>query len=121
MLPLLREALVPQGRLSDDSFLAGYGVTEAIPGPLFTFSAYLGAVVAPAGAALLWSAVALTFIFLSGMLIALAGLPVWLWLGHYLAALRPGPALAGINPAQWPRCWSAFFCSNAGGCRRLRS
>jgi chromate transporter len=96
VLPLLRDALVPQGWLSDDSFLAGYGVAQAIPGPLFTFSAYLGAVVAPASGALLWSAVALVFMFLPGMLIALAGLPVWLWLGHHPAARA---ALAGINAA----------------------
>jgi chromate transporter len=96
VLPLLRDALVPQGWLSDDTFLAGYGVAQAIPGPLFTFSAYLGAAVAPAGAALLRSAVALIFIFLPGVLIALAGLPVWLWLGHHPAARA---ALAGINAA----------------------
>lgn len=96
VLPLLRDALVPQGWLSDNTFLAGYGVAQTIPGPLFTFSAYLGAVVAPAGAALLWSAVALIFIFLPGVLIALAGLPVWLWLGHHPAARA---ALAGINAA----------------------
>jgi chromate transporter len=96
VLPLLRDALVPQGWLSDSSFLAGYGVAQAIPGPLFTFSAYLGAVVAPAGTALLWSAVALIFIFLPGALIALAGLPIWLWLGHHPAARA---ALAGINAA----------------------
>jgi chromate transporter len=96
VLPLLRDALVPQGWLSDNTFLAGYGVAQAIPGPLFTFSAYLGAVVAPAGSALLWSVVALIFIFLPGMLIALAGLPVWLWLGHHPAARA---ALAGINAA----------------------
>jgi chromate transporter len=91
-----RDALVPQDWLSDDSFLAGYGVAQAIPGPLFTFSAYLGAVVAPAGAALLWSVVGRIFIFLPGVLIALAGLPVWLWLGHHPAARA---ALAGINAA----------------------
>ena len=96
VLPLLRDALVPEGWLSDDTFLAGYAVVQAIPGPLFTFSAYLGAVVAPAGAALLWSAVALIFMFLPGVLIALAGLPVWLWLGHHPAARA---ALAGINAA----------------------
>ena len=96
VLPLLRDALVPQDWLSDNAFLSGYGVAQAIPGPLFTFSAYLGAVVAPAGVALLWSAVALIFIFLPGVLIALAGLPVWLWLGHHPAARA---ALAGINAA----------------------
>jgi chromate transporter len=96
VLPLLRDALVPQGWLSDSAFLAGYGLAQAIPGPLFTFSAYLGAVVAPLGVALLWSAVALIFIFLPGALIALAGLPIWLWLGHHPAARA---ALAGINAA----------------------
>jgi len=96
VLPLLRDALVPQDWLSDNAFLSGYGVAQAIPGPLFTFSAYLGAVVAPAGAALLWSAVALIFIFLPGVLIALAGLPVWLWLSHHPAARA---ALAEINAA----------------------
>jgi chromate transporter len=96
VLPLLRDALVPQGWVSDSEFLAGYGLAQAIPGPLFTFSAYLGAAVAPAGAALLWSAVALILIFLPGLLVALAGLPVWLWLGHHPAARA---ALAGINAA----------------------
>jgi chromate transporter len=96
VLPLLRDALVPQGWLSDDRFLAGYGVAQAVPGPLFTFAAYLGAAVAPPGAAPLWSAVALICIFLPGLLIALAGLPVWLWLGHHPAARA---ALAGINAA----------------------
>jgi chromate transporter len=96
VLPLLRDSLVPQGWLSDSTFLAGYGVAQAIPGPLFTFSAYLGAVVAPAGAALLWSGAALVFMFLPGLLIALAGLRIWLWLGHHPAARA---ALAGINAA----------------------
>jgi len=98
VLPLLRDALVPQGWLSDSAFLAGYGVAQAIPGPLFTFSAYLGAIVAPAGAGatMLWSSLALIFIFLPGLLIALAGLPVWLWLGHHPAARA---ALAGVNAA----------------------
>ncbi|MGY4503910.1 chromate transport protein ChrA [Bradyrhizobium sp. GM24.11] len=42
MLPLLREAFVAPGWLSDDAFLAGYGAAQAVPGPLFTFAAYLG-------------------------------------------------------------------------------
>jgi chromate transporter len=96
VLPLLRDALVPQGWLSDDRFLAGYGMAQAVPGPLFTFAAYLGAAVAPTGSALPWACVALVFIFLPGLLIALAGLRVWLWLGHHPAARG---ALAGINAA----------------------
>ncbi len=96
VLPLLRDALVPSGWLTDDVFLAGYGATQAMPGPLFTFSAYLGAVVAPAGSAALWSAVALAFVFLPGILVALAGLPLWTWARRHPAA-RAG--LAGVNAA----------------------
>lgn len=96
VLPLLRDALVPYQWLTDSSFLAGYGAAQAVPGPLFTFAAYLGAAVAPAGNAPLWSLVALVFLFLPGILIALAGLPLWGWLGHHPAARG---ALAGINAA----------------------
>lgn len=96
VLPLLRDALVPHRWLTDSSFLAGYGAAQAIPGPLFTFAAYLGAAVAPAGHAVLWSFVALVFLFLPGILIALAGLPLWAWLGHHPAARG---ALTGINAA----------------------
>jgi chromate transporter len=96
VLPLLRDALVPQGWLSDNAFLAGYGAAQAIPGPLFTFSAYLGAMVAPHGAAAFWSGTALVFMFLPGVLVAVAGLPLWSWLGHHPAARA---ALAGINAA----------------------
>ncbi len=95
VLPLLRAALVP-GWLSDNAFLAGYGVAQAVPGPLFTFSAYLGAVMAPSGSALLWSVAALVFMFLPGILVVLAGLPLWTWLARHPAAQG---GLAGINAA----------------------
>jgi len=97
VLPLLRDAMVPTGMLSDDTFLAGYGVAQAVPGPLFTLAAYLGAAAAPSGASpLVWGAVALAAIFLPGMLTAVAGVPVWRWLvGHPSAQ----GALAGINAA----------------------
>jgi chromate transporter len=75
VLPLLREAFVVPGWLSDDAFLAGYGAAQAVPGPLFTFAAYLGALASPqrlAGAAL-----GLFGIFLPGILILLAALPFW--------------------------------------------
>ena len=96
VLPLLRDALVPHRWLTDSTFLTGYGAAQAVPGPLFTFAAYLGAAVAPAGKAPLWSLVALVFLFLPGILIAIAGLPLWAWLGHHPAARG---ALAGINAA----------------------
>jgi len=95
VLPLLRDAMVPSGMLTDDTFLAGYGVAQAVPGPLFTLAAYLGAAAAPTGASpLVWGAAALVFIFLPGMLAAVAGVPVWRWLVSHPAAQG---ALAGIN------------------------
>lgn len=96
VLPLLRAELVPHRWLTDSSFLAGYGAAQAVPGPLFTFAAYLGAAIAPPGKAPLWSLVALVCVFLPGILIAIAGLPLWAWLGNHPAA-RGG--LAGVNAA----------------------
>ncbi len=96
VLPLLRDALVPSGWMSDNTFLTGYGMAQAVPGPLFTVSSYLGATVAPAGLATLWAAVALVCMFLPGLLIAFAGIPVWTWIGRRPAALG---ALAGVNAA----------------------
>ncbi|OGR50623.1 MAG: chromate transporter [Elusimicrobia bacterium GWA2_62_23] len=95
VLPLLRDALVPSGMMTDDIFLAGYGMAQAVPGPLFTLAAYLGAAATPSGASpLVWGAAALVFIFLPGMLAAVAGVPVWRWLVSHPAAQG---ALAGIN------------------------
>jgi chromate transporter len=100
VLPLLRDALVPSGWIADSQFLSGYGAAQAVPGPLFTFAAYLGAAIAPQGSgpltAALWSTVALLCIFLPGLLIALAGLPLWNWLSHHPTARG---ALAGVNAA----------------------
>lgn len=97
VLPLLRDALVPAGFLTDDAFLAGYGMAQAVPGPLFTLAAYLGAAAAPQGASpVLWAAAALAAIFLPGLLIAAAGVPLWRWLAGHPAAQG---ALAGVNAA----------------------
>ncbi len=95
VLPLLREALVPAGWLGDDAFLAGYGAAQALPGPLFTFAAYLGAVAQP-DSPVLWSGIALVAIFLPGLLLAMAGAPLMAGLSRHPAA---GAALAGINAA----------------------
>jgi chromate transporter len=95
VLPLLRAAVVDPGFVSDTAFLAGYGAAQAMPGPLFTFGAYLGAV-APAPGGVLGAALALVAIFLPGMLILLGALPFW----HALRA-RAGAraAMAGVNAA----------------------
>jgi chromate transporter len=77
VLPLLREAFVTAGWLSDDTFLAGYGAAQAVPGPLFTFAAYLGAVVTPSPHGLVGSALGLVAIFLPGILVLTGALPFW--------------------------------------------
>jgi chromate transporter len=77
VLPLLREAFVTPGWVSDDAFLAGYGAAQAVPGPLFTFAAYLGTVAAPEPHGLAGAALGLVGIFLPGMLILLGILPFW--------------------------------------------
>ena len=77
VLPLLREAFVAPGWLSDDAFLAGYGAAQAVPGPLFTFAAYLGTVVSPEPHGLAGAALGLIGIFLPGMLVLLGVLPFW--------------------------------------------
>ena len=96
VLPLLQQALVPTGWLSDDRFLAGYGFAQAMPGPLFTLAAYLGAASAPSHQSLLWSLVALVSIFLPGMLLAVAGLSL---LGRIAKRKIVNAVLAGINAA----------------------
>jgi len=96
VLPLLRSEVVPPGWVSDDAFLAGYGAAQAVPGPLFTFSAYLGAVMrfGPGGAE--GGALALAAIFLPAFLLVTGALPYWSELRARPAMQR---ALAGINAA----------------------
>jgi chromate transporter len=82
VLPLLRESFVTPGWVGDDTFLAGYGAAQAVPGPLFTFGAYLGAVVSMSqhglgGSAMGWAAIGLIAIFLPGVLILVGTLPFW--------------------------------------------
>jgi chromate transporter len=77
VLPLLREAFVTPGWLSDDAFLAGYGAAQAVPGPLFTFAAYLGTVVTPEPHGLAGAVLGLVGIFLPGILVLLGALPFW--------------------------------------------
>jgi chromate transporter len=94
VLPLLRDAIVTPGWISDATFLAGYGAAQAVSGPLFSFAAYLGAVVetrphGPAGAAL-----GLIGIFLPGMLILIAALPFW---GILRARADAQALMRGIN------------------------
>ena len=77
VLPLLRQAFVTPGWVSDDAFLAGYGAAQAVPGPLFTFAAYLGAVVRAPPHGLAGALLGLIAIFLPGVLILVGTLPFW--------------------------------------------
>jgi chromate transporter len=77
VLPLLREAFVTPGWVSDDAFLAGYGAAQAVPGPLFTFAAYLGTIVHPSPHGLTGAVLGLIGIFLPGVLILIGTLPFW--------------------------------------------
>ncbi|WP_423207568.1 chromate efflux transporter [Paracoccus yeei] len=77
VLPLLQAATVAPGWVAPDAFLAGYGAAQAVPGPLFTFAAYLGAVLGPAPNGIAGAALALGAIFLPGFLILVAALPFW--------------------------------------------
>ncbi len=91
VLPLLEEAVVPD-LMDTSTFLAGYGMAQAVPGPLFTFASYLGQVIAgPAGAV-----VSTVFIFLPGFLLLLGVLPFWS-LVRSNAAMQA--ALVGVNAA----------------------
>jgi chromate transporter len=96
VLPLLREAFVSPGWVSDDAFLAGYGAAQAVPGPLFTFAAYLGAVIRPEPHGLAGAVLGLIGIFLPGILILLGMLPFW-----DTFRTRPGAqaAMRGVNAA----------------------
>lgn len=77
VLPLLEAEVVQSGWVDADEFLTGYGAAQAVPGPLFTFASYLGAVMAPLGGSLFGAALALVMIFLPGMLLLVAVLPYW--------------------------------------------
>lgn len=96
VLPLLREAFVAPGWVSDDAFLAGYGAAQAVPGPLFTFSAYLGAVVKAEPNGLAGAVLGLIGIFLPGILILVGMLPFW-----DAFRMRSGAqaAMRGVNAA----------------------
>jgi chromate transporter len=77
VLPLLQTSVVTPGWVTDNQFISGYGLAQAVPGPLFTFAAYLGAVMEPAPSGVLGAAIALIAIFLPGLLLVYGMLPFW--------------------------------------------
>jgi chromate transporter len=96
VLPLLQQAVVPPGWVSNDTFLAGYGAAQAVPGPLFTFAAYLGTVMGPAPNGWIGGLTCLVAIYLPSFLLLMGILPFW-------DALRTRAgvqaALRGVNAA----------------------
>ena len=96
VLPLLHEAVVAPGWVGDDAFLAGYGAAQAVPGPLFSFAAYLGAVVGPAPNGLAGAALGLVAIFLPGLLVLIGILPFWESFRRLTAAQA---VMRGVNAA----------------------
>jgi chromate transporter len=105
VLPLLERAVVARGWVSAPDFLAGYGAAQAVPGPLFTFAAYLGAMVQPQMSPVLIASVALVSIFAPGLLLMIAVLPYWERARERAAVYR---ALRGINAAVVGILLSAF-------------
>ena len=96
VLPLLQAEVVPPGWVTREEFVAGYGAAQAVPGPLFTFAAYLGAVMGPRPSGLAGAALALIAIFLPSFFMVVGALPFW-------DALRGRAsfqsALRGVNAA----------------------
>lgn len=95
VLPLLRQQVVAPGWVSEAQFLSGYGAAQALPGPLFAFAAYLGAV-SRLGGGVAGGVLALFAIFLPGLLLMLAVAPHWSRLRRYRLARA---AMQGVNAA----------------------
>lgn len=106
VLPLLQAQVVPAGWVSNDAFLAGYGLAQAVPGPLFTFAAFLGAVSTQSPAGWLGAGIALVAIFLPGFLLIVGTLPFWDRLRRYATMRR---AMSGINAAVVGLLLAAFY------------
>lgn len=96
VLPLLEDAVVRGGWITLQDFLAGYGAAQAVPGPMFSIAAFLGAKIPLAAPAFVGAAVALAALFLPGFLLLLAALPAWRWLSRWPSATR---AMAGTHAA----------------------
>jgi chromate transporter len=96
VLPLLSNAFVTPGWVSQDAFLAGYGAAQAMPGPLFTFAAFLGAVGNPSPHGIAGAALGIVGIFLPGILILLGTLPFW---DSFRQRIGAQAVMRGVNAA----------------------
>lgn len=102
VLPMIERELVPQGLITPDAFLAGYGMAQAVPGPLFTFASYLGAIIADVPGAI----IATVAVFLPSFLLIIAALPFLTTLreNHYFQS-----ALMGVNATVVGILVAAFY------------
>ena len=128
VLPLLQNEVVPPGWVTPDQFIAGYGAAQIMPGPLFTFAAYLGALIAPgpAGGDLfaVWpphgiagALIALVAIFLPAFLVVFAALPSW---GELRSRPWAQSALSGVNAAVVGLLFAALIQLAIGAIASLR-
>jgi chromate transporter len=96
VLPLLQQEVVPPGWISNDAFLAGYGAAQAVPGPLFTFAAYLGTAMQPVPNGWLGALICLVAIFLPSFLLLFGAVPFW---NELRKRADIQSALRGVNAA----------------------
>lgn len=96
VLPLLEAEVVRPGWVTPDGFLAGYGAAQAVPGPLFTFAAYLGAVLGPGPNGVAGALIALLAVFLPGFLILVGVLPFW---DRFRSMAKAQSLMQGANAA----------------------
>ena len=108
VLPLLQASVVPPDWVSNDAFLAGYGAVQAVPGPLFTFAAYLGAVMGPQPNGWLGATLCLVAMFLPSFFLTIGALPFW--------GRTPPPARSAIGAAR-RQCGGG----RSAACRALQS
>src|ERR1700726_2978926 len=94
VLPLLQAQVVTPGWVSNEAFLAGYGLAQAVPGPLFTFAAYLGAVMRPEPNGWLGAIICLVAVFLPSLLLVIGALPFW---EEFRRRVTAQAALRGVN------------------------
>ncbi len=106
VLPLLKQSVVAPGWIGDDRFLAGYGAAQAVPGPLFTFSAYLGAAMRPAPNGWLGGMICLVAIYVPSFLLLIGVLPFWDTLRGRSGVQN---ALRGVNAAVVGLLLAAFY------------
>lgn len=106
VLPLLQAEVVPAGLITNETFLAGYGATQAVPGPLLTFAAFLGGSMTSAPSGIIGGIICLLSIFAPSFLLVIGALPFW---EHLRRNTRMQTALAGINAAVVGLLLAALF------------